>query len=407
MNMISQWPDRGGARRIQIFVSDLSATGVVRNAIAVANEAAASGYVVRLLTCHPDGELRAQVRPNVTVVKLNDGQDAYCTRRVQMQRALLAYRRHCSDWQPDIMMSAGNHGHLLSSFAWLGLPGRKVLRISNDLAHGSPPLMKRFWRAAKFWLMASLADQLVYVSRAQESHPLLARHMVDGKATVIPNGVDIDAVRVAAQLKCDHPWAEDSSIPIALAVGRHAKQKNFDALLRAFAEARARQPMRLIILGDGEQAETERLKKLALHLCVERAVDFVPPTPNPFPYMAAARTLLLPSLWEGSANVLLEAMACGTPVIASRTAGDAEHVLGGGQYGLVVDPRDIGQLAAAIVRQMGEDPLGPRDRAVSFSRSAAMRQYIRLFDKLADSRKGIRPRFTPAAASPASPVAHT
>ena len=96
--------------------------------------------------------------------------------------------------------------------------------------------------------------------------------------------------------------------------------------------------------------------------------------------MAAAATLVLPSLWEGSANVLLEAMACGTPVIASRTAGDAEHVLRSGRHGILVDPRNNGELADALLRQLGGNPVRPGLRAAELSRNAAMIHYLRLFE---------------------------
>ena len=384
--MVGNWRKHSDVHRLQIFVHDLGASGVVRNAIAVANEAAACGYQVRLLTCNADGILRRQLRSNVAVVKLNDAGDARLSRRKQMQKALLAYRRHSRDWEGDIMMSAGNHGHLLSTIAWLGLPGSKVLRFSNALSHDSPLPLVRLWRAAKFRFMARLADRLVYVSRAQDRHPLLSSLLAAGKAKVIPNGVDFRVVRSGAQMGCDHPWAGDSSIPIILAVGRHVKQKNFAALLTAFARARTARPMRLMFLGDGKPEELGRLMKLAAELGVKPDVAFVPAVANPFPYMAAASTFVLPSLWEGSANVLLEAMACGTPVIASRTAGDAEQVLASGQYGMLVDPWNIDEFATALLQQTGPHAIMPGKRPSCFARDKALRAYVQMFDSLVAER---------------------
>ena len=401
MISVTHWRERSDVRRIQIFVSDFSATGVVRNAIAIANEAAASGYRVRLLTCNADGVLRGQVGASVAVVRLNEPSDAALPRRTQMKKALLAYRKHSREWRPDIMLSAGNHGHLLSTFAWLGLPGMKVLRFSNDLTHGSPSKLMQFWRGARFRLMAWGADKLVYVSRAQARHPLLARQLTAGNALVIPNGVDLELVTQLAGESCTHPWLANSSIAVVLAVGRHVPQKNFAALLGAFAEARATRPMRLIILGDGKSSEIARMQTLAAELGIKADVDFVPPTANPFPYMAGAQTFVLPSLWEGSANVLLEAMACGTPVIASRTAGDADHVLEDGDHGVLIDPRDQQGLAAAILRQAGSNPVLPGLRAKAFDRTEAMRSYIRLFDTLSAAQILSRPRMI-GICSPAS-----
>lgn len=407
MNMASfpQW--RCVAPRVQIFVSDLSATGVVRNAIAIANEAAASGYDVRLLTCSPDGVMRNQIRADVTLVKLTKGTGNGRSRRRQLQQALVEYRMHCRNWRPDIMLSAGNHGHLLSCIAWLGLPGAKLLRISNDLRHGSPSFLTRLWRDLKFRLVARLADRLVLVSRAQGEHPLLARHIASGKAQVIANGVDVEAVRAASSHPCPHRWTEDASVPIVLAIGRHARQKNFGTLLRAFVIARSQRPMRLIILGDGPKGESVRLQALADLLGVRDEVDFVPTTANPFPYMAAVSALALPSLWEGSSNVLLEAMACGTPVIASRTAGDAQLVLGQGQYGMLVDPHDIEGLACSLLQQTGSDVITPGERASSFARNLAMRSYIRLFDQLVDGAVATRAGRVRAAGFTVAAPAHS
>lgn len=381
MNIAGHFQWSSPAPRLQIFVSDLTATGVVRNAIAIANEAAASGYDVRLLTCRPDGVLRNQIRADVTVVKLLNSGASGRSRRFDLKQALVEYRRHSRQWRPDIMFSAGNHGHLLSTFAWAGLPGTKLLRISNDLNHGNPSPAVRWWRDTKFRLISNLADKLVFVSRSLGDHPLLAGHLDSGKAIVITNGVDVDAVRAASQQPINHRWASNPSVPFVLAVGRHVRQKNLGTLLSAFAIARRSRPMRLIILGDGNLDETARLSAQMLDLGIADDVDLVPATANPFPLMAAAGALALPSLWEGSSNVLLEAMACGTPIVASRTAGDAGHVLDGGKYGLLVDPHDVEALAAALVRQTGPDRVEPANRVQSFTRDQALARYIQTFDQ--------------------------
>ena len=93
--------------------------------------------------------------------------------------------------------------------------------------------------------------------------------------------------------------------------------------------------------------------------------------------------MILPSWWEGSSNVLLEAIACGTPVVASRTAGNAAEILGDDEYGLLVDPSSAEELAAAILTQIGPGPTLPKDRAQAYDRSVAMTAYAQLVDGLA------------------------
>lgn len=370
----------GSAPRLQIFVSDLGATGVVRNAIAIANQASASGYDVRLLTCSADGVLLDQVDPGATIIELA-GASGHGNRHARQRRALLAYRRHIRDWRPQIMLSAGNHGHLLSCLAWAGAPGTKMVRISNDPGHGAArsSWLTRARRNLKLRLIGALSDKLVLVSPALAAHPYLGGLLRSGRAIVIPNGVDLELVRRNAAQPAPHRWLSDRSVPTILAVGRHSKQKNFPTLLRAFAAARQARPLRLMFLGDGDPAAREELRQMAIELGVDDCVSFVSATPNPFPYMAGASMIALPSLWEGSSNVLLEAMACGTPVVASTTAGDASHLLGNGRYGVLVEPLDEEALANAILRQAGPNPVMPGDRAMQFHRGATLNAYLALF----------------------------
>jgi glycosyltransferase involved in cell wall biosynthesis len=166
------------------------------------------------------------------------------------------------------------------------------------------------------------------------------------------------------------------------------KQKNFPVLLEAFAAARQQRRLRLIILGEGDASESVRLHNLAIALGISPDVAFLPATPNPFPYFAAAHALALPSLWEGSSNVLLEALACGTPIVASRTAGDAEQLLAGGRFGVLVDPDDRDGLAAALLKQVGPDPIAPGSRALAFNRAVVLEDYLRLFRQCLSPTKG-------------------
>lgn len=386
-------PNQGEPLRLQIYVSDLGATGVVRNAVGIANAAAANGYDVRLLTSVADGGLRGEIDPSVAIVELLKTGSAQGERKRWQRRALAPYRRHTREWRPDLLFSAGNHGHLLSAAAWRGLPGCRILRISNALDQERPGrgVLSRVYRGWKFRTLLAGADRLVLVSNALADHPLLAPLVQSGKAVVIPNGVDIERVRQGAAEPCSHPWLQGGDIPVVLAVGRHVPQKNHAVLLDGFALARGERPIRLLFLGEGSTEAIELLRAQARHLRVEEDVTFEPPVPNPFPYMAAASVFALPSRWEGSSNVLLEALACGIPVIASPTAGDAEAIIGEGRYGVLADPGDPQAWAQAILRQLGSRAVLPGNRAESFSRDAAIARYLELFRTCAPSGASQRP----------------
>jgi glycosyltransferase involved in cell wall biosynthesis len=368
--------------RVAIFIDDFSATGVVVNSIAIALRLLDRGVVVRFIASRAAGPLIGSVPEGVTVAGLLPAGKADSSRRGRLRRAMPEFRKQLRAFAPDVLFSAGNHAHLASVLVSRGLPGcRTVVRISNDLDHkidGRPVKpFSRWWRMIKFRTVAALADRLVFVSPHLTRSEVVLGKAALRKAVVIPNGVDAAAARQRASEPVSHPWLSDiAGQPLVLAIGRLAPQKNFGNLLRAMAIARRSRPVRLLIIGSGPLKNA--LQEQAAALDIGDAVDFMAPVPNPMPFLAGASVLALPSWWEGSSNVLLEALACGTPIVASRTAGSAEDVLDFGRHGLLVDPADPEGMAAALVRQVGDDKLMPGDRALDFSRDAALDAYADL-----------------------------
>ena len=360
--------------KIVVFLEDFGATGVVRNAIAIASALARCKHEVILLTATPNGVLRDTVPPDVRTEALSDAARTG-TRKTIMRRALGKFRAFVRKEKPDVVFSAGNHGHLLVLAGTSFLRCRTVIRISNDLAHQRKAkkvgLLKTLARRLKFRAIVSLADRVVLVSaklldQIAELNPKKAR-----KAVVIPNGVDIAMVQELADERA--PPAVDGTSPLVLAMGRLVPQKNFETLLEAFAIARRSADLRLMLIGSGPLRS--EVIALAERLGISDAFLLIDPVTNPFPLIKQSSVMILPSWWEGSSNVLLEAIACGTPVVASRTAGDAKEILDNGRYGLLVDPADAQQMADAILRQVGPAPVLPKDRARAYDRMIALGAY--------------------------------
>lgn len=368
--------------KLAIFVDDFSATGVVNNAVAIAGHLNAKGAQVQLIATQAEGPMIDRVPAGISIVGLLPAGNGDRSRHGRLRRSLAAFRKQLRQYSPNVLFSAGNHGHLASVLVSLGLPRcRTIVRISNDLDHmiGGKPmgLFSRWWRVAKFRAMAAVADRLVFVSRHMaRSRAVLGTNAV-AKAVVIPNGVDIEAVRQRASEPCDHPWCTEATvIPLVIGVGRLTLQKNFLNLIRAVAIARRSRDLRLLLIGSGPLKRD--LQREAATLGIEDAVQFIPPVRNPLPFIARASVLALPSWWEGSSNVLLEAIACETPVVASRTAGNAEDVLDYGRYGLLIKPDDPEGMAAALLIQCGNQVQSPGDRASEFSREAMLDAYADL-----------------------------
>ena len=171
--------------------------------------------------------------------------------------------------------------------------------------------------------------------------------MQNGRITAIPNPVDIKMVRNRSLVLPDHPWLLHKKKPVIVSVGRLARQKNFPLLLKAYAIVRQRLDARLIILGEGP--ERGRLESLITALGLGKDISLPGFSPNPWSIIARADAFVLPSEEEGFGLVLVEAMACGIPVVATDAIGGGPRsILENGRYGILVRAGDVAALADAI-----------------------------------------------------------
>src|SRR5262249_2418981 len=188
---------------------------------------------------------------------------------------------------------------------------------------------------------------------------------------VIRTAVESDDVQRKAAEEAACPW--DSSVPVIVTAGRLHPQKGQWHLLRAFAEVRKQMPCRLAILGTGELEGY--LRGLAKDLGVETDVYFMGWQANPFKFLARGYVFILPSVSEGLPLVLLEAMACGLPVIATDCPGSSREIVSPEdreEYGLLVPAVDERLYKAA-------EPLTSAERAMADAilrllRDAALRE---------------------------------
>lgn len=359
-------------RRVVLFMYDFELSGVVANAVRLANALADEGHDVRFLLGRENGRASHRIDPRV-VIETVPGRPRG-GRGVDMLRRLGGIRAKLRAMRPDVLLSAGNHAHVPILLAAIGLRGfDRVLRISNEPDHPGDGPIVRWARRAMLAILARLADRLLLVSPRLQDNPVLARVVEAGRTAVVPNGVSVSDIRDLAMQPCDHPWAKIGD-GLVVTVARLAPQKNLPTLVRALAVANQTRPMRLLVVGRGSVAARTALLALAEELGIGDRVDCIGERANPFPYVHAADVFALPSLWEGRSNALLEAMACNVPIVASRAAGDAAQLLDYGRYGLIVDPGDVEAMAEAILLQAGPNARRPGNRALEYDQAQAVRR---------------------------------
>ncbi len=205
------------------------------------------------------------------------------------------------------------------------------------------------------------ADALVAVSNGIADEMAAFAGIPRSRVTTIYNPVAGPHLLERAAEPLDHPWLEPGQPPVVLGVGMLKPQKDFGTLIRAFALLRAQRPARLVILGDArgdakDVACKAELLALPEELGVAGDVQFPGFVANPQAWMARAACMVLSSRWEGLGNVLIEAMACGCPVVSTDCPSGPGEILDHGTYGRLVPIGDPRAMAEAIAATLASPP---------------------------------------------------
>jgi glycosyltransferase involved in cell wall biosynthesis len=222
------------------------------------------------------------------------------------------------------------------------------------------PESRRRWARLLAGRGISSADRVVAVA------PGIARELQaigvypPGRLAVAPNPVDTLHIRAGAAEVLPREGLPEGDGPLLVGVGRLERIKGFDLLVDAVAAGNP--SWRLVLVGDGSQADELR-RRVDAHGLGDR-VRTIGHRDNPYPWIAAADLLVLPSRTDAWPSVIGEAFALGTPVLAARCSPSVDEFLGSGERGLLADPDDPAALRRAIQGALG-DPAGLRARAES------------------------------------------
>ena len=225
------------------------------------------------------------------------------------------------------------------------------------------------------------SDAIVAVSKGVAKDLAKVINLPLNRITTIYNPVITPEIKDhAMEYACD--WFYPGSPPVILAVGKLKPAKDFPTLLRAFARVREMMKARLIILGEGEQRV--KLLKQAQDLGISDDLYMPGFVKNPFSYMAKASVFVLSSAWEGLPTVLIEALACGCPVVSTNCPSGPAEILENGRFGTLVPVGDYAALAEAIFHCIKNPPdqniLMARGR--EFSIEHATEEYLALVKRL-------------------------
>ena len=366
--MQTETPSSNSASPLAFFIPGLNGGGAQRVFVTLVNTLVnMTDHPIHLVTARTGGAFENLVDEQVVRVVL--GQN----RVSQSILPLASYiRRH----RPVALVSTLDYCNvvfLLSTF-FTRVPFRKVIReanvIPNDFNSFREKVKSNGLRLLMRWLYP-LADDVIIITGAVEDSLSRERVVSADKFRRIPNPVVLE----------EHSRDAPEQVPVPdgrfiLAIGRLSYQKGFDVLIQAFAQL-PHEDTALVILGEGPLASG--LKALAEKMGVSERVFFPGFVPNARDYLRAATLFVLSSRWEGFSNVLTEALAAGTQIVAADCPGSPREVLEDGRLGRLVPVGDPSALAAAISLELSNPSASAQDRmlrAQCYLPEKIARQYL-------------------------------
>lgn len=326
---------------ISIYLPSLRGGGAERAMVTLANGFAERGYQVDLVLAKAEGPYLNDVAARVNVVNLK------APRVLASLPGLVRYLRRK---RPTVMFSAMGHANVVAVLACRlsRVPTRMVV---SERSHFSiSKANNRTWRGHLIGYFMSWAypraDGIVAVSSGVADDLAASIGISRALVKVVYNPVVTDDLLIRSREVPDHPWLAAGEPPVILGVGRLTPPKDFPTLIRAFARLRQVRNIRLLILGEGEMRI--ELEALVRQLDLDDIVSLPGFFGNPFSIMRAADLFVLSSVWEGLPNALIQAMACGSPVVSTDCPSGPAEILENGKWGRLVPVGDVDALAKAM-----------------------------------------------------------
>lgn len=358
--------------RLALFIPSLRGGGAERVFLLLAQGFTEHGIQVDFLAAEATGPFVEHIPPGVRLIDLG------CPRTITALPKLAGYLRR---ERPEVLISGMHHANVVAALARKvsRSPVRLVWTVHNPPAYAAQHAKTWRSRYAVLFLARHLISEthrVVTVSKgiAGELAPIL-RVPVE-RFRPIYNPVAVDDIARQAQETPDHPFFAPGEPPVVLAVGRLQPVKNFGLLIEAARRLQAMTPCRLLILGEGP--ERPQLEAQLRAAGMDPKLSLPGFSPNPFACMARAGVQVVSSAWEGFGNVIVEALACGTPVVSTNCPYGPAEILGDGEWGRLVPPDDPEAMARACRETLAEPPQPDRcrQRAAAFSLDNVIHEYL-------------------------------
>jgi len=379
----------GDSGRVVFYLPNLRTGGAEQVTVSIVNGLTARGYDVELLVSQREGKLQSRVSPGVSLETLSSIEVPMAGIAAHIPAMAQYLRRE----KPAAVFPQMTHGSVVCLAAARMVDTDTPVFPTKHCAYGQARdgSLKSHVLGKLSRSLLPTADHVIGVSRGVADSMVESLDLSSADVSVLHNPVDTDEIRREGSEPVDHRWFDDH--PVVLSVGRLEPQKDHETWLRGFERVHETRPeTRGLIIGQG--SEQKRLRALSAELGISDAVSFPGYVDNPYSFMRQADVFVLSSRYEGLPTVLIEAMACGCPVVSTDCPSGPDEVLEGGTYGPLVDVGDADGLAEATLSTLEHppEPVILQERASDFDPEVVLDEYERFLGTHVPAR-------SPAAAS--------
>ncbi|MGK7935218.1 MAG: glycosyltransferase family 4 protein [Xenococcaceae cyanobacterium] len=329
--------------RLTLVLPSLSGGGAERAAVLLAEGFCQRGHQVSLITIAGKETDFYQLSPQIDRIALHVAKQSPTPIHGLANNLyrLWILRQTINSWQPDVVISFLDKTNVLTLLSLLATKYPVLVCEQNNPTQND---LGRSWHLLRR-LVYPLATKVVSSSQGVEQY---FKWLSPQQKIVIYNPLAVPAKQsesftLPAGVNPQQQWL--------VAMGRLTHQKGFDLLLKAFATIAPQYPdWQLLILGEGElRPDLEKLReqlKLVDRVCLPGLIA------NPFPLLSQGELFVLSSRYEGFGNVIIEAMACGLPVISTDCPSGPREIIRHGIDGLLIPNQDHNSLAQAMASLM-------------------------------------------------------
>ena len=341
--------------------------------------------VLVLLYSYEDSPYKEDLPDDIPVIVVGRKSDSFFDKI----RQFAAFLKTVFEEKPQLILSMLTHTNIMAIMSGMLFKRKVIISEHNTLGKvvrtkegkkilGFPvsPMVKILYR---------YADRIITVSDGISKNLIEEFKSPSDKIKTIYNPVDMHRIAKLSEEKPEYHFLS-SPVPLIISVGRLVPQKGFDILIKAFSKVVAETDARLIIMGAGP--ERGALEQSSVDLGLSDRIYFAGFQNNPYAFLARAELYVLSSRYEGLPVSVLEAMACGLPVIATDCLSGPREILKNGECGILVPVGDVERLAEAMLRLVISRPLretlskAGMERIKDFSVRKVIKEYEAEIDRL-------------------------